>query len=201
MGAVPGADQTINHENRTSEVVREFLYQGDGLFPVKVQKLVFYADVYCTEKYGARLSTADFKPFMYGAYSEEIREALNKLKERPEIATKPGMRNGQVELKYYSSTASELSNKLQNIVSEVLERTADWNVDDLTKFSKKNWLFAETDYDEVIEFGVYREALENSETSPIILDPIEISTAKLENEMEDYPEGLILFEEIEEPGI
>lgn len=141
----------------------------EGRFSVEVQKILFYSDMYAVEKFGGRLTQADYKPMMYGAYSDHISEGLEKLaSEREDIITRTDLRDGNTDTSYIH--LGETSFGIEDFVQDVLTRISDMTIEELTEFSKMNYLYREADSGEILSFEEYEEALESGEVEPMIID-------------------------------
>lgn len=169
------------------KVTKELLYQCGDCFAVRVQKLIFYSDMYCTERYNKRLTQADFKPTMYGGYAEDIRDALDEL-EKEGIPTTTGTRKGRITTRYMWEEETDLEEGRKEVIADVCEVTESVDTESLTRLSKRNWLFENTEYDAVMDFAKYREALEEGEAEPVTVK--QIGTTEEEN----VPQGLFDLE-------
>jgi len=67
------------------EILKEMLHQLDFAYNYRLQKLVFYGDVWCLQNFGKRLTDASFKPYNYGSYSDDVAAALDELVEEEEV--------------------------------------------------------------------------------------------------------------------
>ena len=156
------------------EVIKEVLHRSDhGLFAVEVQKLIFCSDLYSTERYGARTTAVKYYPRMYGAYSEQIRSALDELK--TEISTSTGKRKGKPTTKFHSDIEGDihtLGEGRVRVLKQIHFATRELSEDQLTKISKNNWLVKNADYDEPLNFKEYYDALQQNNTEPLLWDEI-----------------------------
>jgi uncharacterized protein YwgA len=147
---------------RIKVVVREFLSKYQYLYEKRIQKLVFYGEIYCLINFGSRLTNANFKPYMYGSFSEDIREALAEL-DNEGVQTEEVLINGKWVTKYIGEEVDggNLPAPLAAIVDAVHQQTRSQSTEELAKFSKQNWLFEQTDYGDLMDFDEFAEKLDN----------------------------------------
>lgn len=145
---------------RIQSVIKEFLVHSDHseLFETRIQKLIFYTEVYCILHYRRRLTHAEYRPYMYGAFSRDVRTALNSLdgvKRRRTVVH--GNRTTGYSLSDYTSSLNE---DIQNIVEQVCDHVGEESTEDLAQFSKSSWLFENTEYDHPMDFPEFANALD-----------------------------------------
>lgn len=147
---------------RIKAVVREFLSKYQYLYEKRIQKLVFYGEIYCLINFGSRLTNANFKPYMYGSFSEDIREALAELDDEG-VQTEEVLINGKWVTKYIGEEVDggNLSAPLAAIVDAVHQQTRSQSTEELAQFSKQNWLFEQTEYGDPMDFDEFAEKLGN----------------------------------------
>lgn len=174
MSQVPDTDTPTTWERgerekeELREVIKEFLFQCEPQFSVGLQKLCFYADLYCAERWGRRLLTVDYKAYMYGAYSESINEALHQLvEEDPALFTVPAKRHGKLSKKYGSETGSDsIASGKQKVVEWTCRKTEGMDLPKLTDISKKNSAYRYTKTGDVIDFRAHKERIDEGEIEP-----------------------------------
>lgn len=139
------------------EVIREFLSNYKYLFEIRIQKLIYYAELYSIENYGLRITEADFKPFHYGSFSDTVREALADM-DLPEQSVR---RHGNKTKRYlnYGVSSTQLSKEKKKVINRIHERTKSQSTDELAKLSKNSWLFDHLEKGESMEFKEYRSHL------------------------------------------
>lgn len=152
---------------RLEEVIREVLKHSNPLFAVEIQKTIFYGEIYCTEKYAGRLTDARFYPSMYGAYSDDIREVLDDLES--ELPTKIGKRLGRNKPKFEAPEKGTENPELRRIIEEICSKTRTLDLDELTELSRENWLFRNTEHDEIMNFEKYHRKIKNGEIDPLLI--------------------------------
>lgn len=145
---------------RVKEVIREFVGQPEygELFETRIQKLIFYTEVYCILHYERRLTKAEYRPYMFGAFSPDVRHALNSL---DDIEKRRTIKNGNRTVAYSCGERSnQLDNDSKNIIRQTHLATRDKSTDELAQFSKDSYLFENTKYDTPMKFDEFAEALE-----------------------------------------
>lgn len=181
-----GADHDLQ------SVFRDFLRHNHFLHELRVQKLVYLADLVSKLTRGERLTDADFKPYMYGSYSEDLRNTIESSRE--ELPTGKDRHYGNVTTVYYGgkNEKGRLSGEfdepdipdkeVQQIIEAVLEAVDGWRSEELGEWSKESWLYENTPYEEEMDF-----------------DRLEHVEEKAKEELVDaFPElEFILFEETE----
>jgi len=143
-------------------VIKEFLSKPkyDELFETRIQKLIFYSEVYSITHYRMRLTEATYKPYMYGAYSEDVRDVLESMRG---ITRKRTIRYGDRTVGYRLSGDQanfESDQVVQRIVDRVHEATEFKETSDLAQFSKESFLFENTEYNHQMRFEEFAEALD-----------------------------------------
>lgn len=132
------------------ELIRGFLSKKRYLHEFRLQKLVYIAELVATLEHGDRLTDADYKPYMYGTYSEDLRNSLNEMES--ELSTEPDLQYGKVTTKYLSCDAPELDKKVEKIINRVDNATSGWSSEDLGDWSKESWLYENTQYGDSMDF-------------------------------------------------
>lgn len=164
----PRLNQTA--QNRLENVILEFLGKShyDELYETRIQKLIFYSEVYCIVHYRRRLTEAEYKPYMFGAFSPDVRFALNHMEN---IQRKRMIRHGK-RTEAYSTEESpdELERPIQDIIDQVHEHTKNKSTPDLAQFSKESYLFKETDYDTPMKFAEFANALDDHPNKQELLE-------------------------------
>lgn len=147
-------DSPTNDETQEDikRIIRELLERYDFLHEFRIQKLVYLADLVSKIERGERLTEADFKPYMYGSYSEEIRDTLQELEE--EVPNEPDYQYGNVTTKYTGSGGGETvsSDDIEEIIERVKKATSGWSSEELGDWSKESWLYENTDYGSDMNF-------------------------------------------------
>jgi len=145
---------------RVKEVIREFLAQPeyDELYETRLQKLIFYTEVYCILHYGHRLTEAEYRPYMFGAFSPDVRHALNNL---DDIKKRRTIKNGNRTVAYRCSEKSDwLDEDTKCIIRRTHLSARRKSTDELAQFSKESYLFENTEYDPPMKFTEFEEALD-----------------------------------------
>lgn len=146
----PKIEKTGPDFDEIQQVIKEFLSKYRYLYEIRIQKLVYYGELYCLENYDRRLTDAEFKPYMYGSFSETVRQALHDL----DIPTEEARRNGNKTVKYlsYGVDGGELEPAKKKIISRVHQLTKNESTESLAKMSKESWLYQNEEFDEPMDF-------------------------------------------------
>lgn len=139
--------------NELKEVIKEFLSKYRYLYEMRIQKLVYFAELYSMDNYEKRLTNATWKPYMFGSFSEDVRNALEDLDVDSEVVR----RNGSRTRKYfgYNVSAGSLSDGKKAIIQRVHEKTKNKGTEEMGKESKETWLYQEEEFDQPMDFGKY----------------------------------------------
>lgn len=157
-----------DRESALTEVLEEILYQSsDHLLEIEIQKLTFLIEATAVEKYGGRLTCAQFKPLMSGPFSEDIDQTLHELKECRDVISKTKRRREKPEKGYKKLHPSGIAAGKSKFISDSLALFQDSSVDDLIKYSKENYMYRETPGGEKISFVKYHQALKQNEADPL----------------------------------
>lgn len=177
----------------TKEVIKDLLSHCNGMFAVRIQKTLFCADLYSVERYAARVTTAKYIPQMYGAYSKDIRAALDQLEN--EIPTTTANRKGKptTRYKYDSSISSEtIGRGRKQVISRMFQATMTLSEEDLTEISKDNWLINDAEYDQPLDFQKYSEKIRRGDVEPKLWQDVSIGEGPQQNiGQPNTPEGLL----------
>jgi len=140
------------------EIIKEVLHQLDFAYNYRLQKLIFYGEIWCLQNFGKRLTDASFKPYDYGGYSDDVADALDELVEADEIEYEIRMKPDGPTKEYQShSEGGELSSVKKEIIKRILDETSALSTEELAQFSKQTWLFKNTKKGETMDFGFYVE--------------------------------------------
>lgn len=137
------------------EVVIEFLSKYEALYEKRIQKLVFYGEIYAIENYGERLTDADFMPYLFGPYSRRLHNVVEELTEDSRIGeTREGQLFCQNDVE-----GGELSPEKKDLINQVHSETCRMTTDELVDFAKDTWFWQAFEEEEEIDFLVYAEEL------------------------------------------
>lgn len=139
-------------------ILRDFLRHHKYLHEFRLQKLVYILDLVTSLKEdGKRATDADFKPYMYGSYSDSLRDTLNGLE--GELPTEQDWLYGKVVTKYLGADHPRVNDgnpdgysQYEDLIEKIREATAGISNDDLENWSKESWLYENTDYDSEMNF-------------------------------------------------
>lgn len=140
------------------EILKEFLHQMDFAYNYRLQKLVFYGDIWCLQNFGKRLTDASFKPYTYGSYSDDVIEALDELAEEGEIEFKiVSKQDGPTREFQNHPEGGELSSAKKAIINQIHQETLGLSTEELAQFSKQTWLFQNTEEEQPMDFEYYAD--------------------------------------------
>lgn len=150
-------------DSQLKQAIKGFLNKYEFLHEYRLQKLIFMADLLSVEKREERITEADFMPFMYGSYSEDIGDALEELEEEGDIRAKADMHHGKVTTAYFGEDINEdeISSEIEDIVTEVHDVTKDKSNEELANWSKETWLYNNTPYAEKMDFEEYQRRIDS----------------------------------------
>ncbi len=138
------------------EILKEFLRHLDFAYNYRLQKLVFYGDIWCLQNFGKRLSDASFKPYNYESYSDDVSDALDELVEEGGVDFKIVMKQDGPTREYQNHPeGGDLSSAKKEIIKQIHKETTGVSTDELAQFTKQTWLFNNTDEGEPMDFEYY----------------------------------------------
>jgi len=147
--------KTISEEDfeELQEVIREFLGKYRYLYEFRVQKLVYFADLYALDNYEKRLTDAEWKPYYYGSYSETVSKALEAL----DVESKTVTRRNRETTKYIGHYVSggDLPSGKKAIIDRVHRQYKSVSTEELGTKSKETWLYEEGTDGEPMDFDGY----------------------------------------------
>lgn len=165
------------------EVVVEFLSKYEALYEKRIQKLIFYGEVYAIENVGQRLTSADFMPYLFGPYSRRLSNVIEELMEDPRIGE---TREGQL-FTQSSVDGGDLSREKKILIHRIHQETRSLTTGELVDFAKDTWFWQAFEEEEEIDFLVYAEKIALSEDERDRLtprgerDPFELEDADVFN--------------------
>lgn len=149
--------ERANLEN-LEEILKEMLYRMDFADNYRLQKVVFYADVWCLQNFGKRLTDATFKPSNHGSYSDDITDALDELVEEGHVDHESVLQDDGPTRKYKSrQEGGQVSAAKTEILKLILDETGGLSSEELEHFSKQTWLFNNTAEGDTMDFEFYAE--------------------------------------------
>lgn len=149
------------------DLIRGFLGTHRFLHQYRIQKLIYLAELMYSEKHEKPLTKSQYKPYMYGAYSEDVDDVLSNMKRDPSVESESQYRYGDRKTTYKSSSVDpDLDSEVEELVRIVTDLTRSMSSDEIAEWSKSTYLFDETDYDERMEFRDYVHAIKNGEIEP-----------------------------------
>lgn len=150
-------------------IIKAFLSHHKFLHEYRLQKLVYLLELYHVSKNGEPLNSADFKPFMYGAYSEDVSSTLEELED--EISTKKDIHHGKRTKVYLGHNVdADVSEEISDLIQNICKATNNLSNDDLAKWSKQTQLFETTPYGDTMEIHKYSNQSKQDLKSELIED-------------------------------
>ena len=138
------------------EVIKEFLSYMDFAYNFRLQKQVFYGELWCLNNYGKRLTDADFKPYFHGSFSEDIETALEEMRADGEVEYVNVEKQDGWTFEYKRhETGGRLSPGKKEIIKEIYGEVRGLKSKQLAQLSKQNWLFRDTEMGESMDFDRY----------------------------------------------
>ena len=136
--------------------IGELIEEFEFLHEFRIQKLLYIADLVAQLERGERITDADFKPYMYGSYSEEISNTLSQFEDEQKVEYSPDYQYGDVTTKYTNlidGADLTLSDEgVESILRRVKNATEGWTSQDLGEWSKESWLYKNTSYGSEMDF-------------------------------------------------
>ncbi|WP_435143793.1 type II toxin-antitoxin system antitoxin SocA domain-containing protein [Halobaculum sp. P14] len=155
----PNQTFEVDSEVQDKEIVKGFLERYRYLHEYRIQKLVYITEVVSVYERGKRLTEFDFKPYLYGAYADNLPQMLERLAEDGEVDTKKDTHHGKKTTAYMSvdESGKEISATLTDEVGDIIERvheaTKSMSNEELAKWSKETWLYQEEGYGKPMDFS------------------------------------------------
>lgn len=159
-------------------VIREILARHKYLHEFRLQKLVYLVDLIYKLNNGDRLTDADFKPYSYGAFSQDVRDTLEEIE--PNIPSEPDWQHGKSTTRYLGGNDPDVDDQeirsedsscpdddVEEVIDVVRDMTGEISSEDLGDWSKESWLYKNTEYDEEMNFSRLDEVGENIENNII----------------------------------
>lgn len=163
-------DAGRSDRDEMAEVVKAFLnqYRGAtaGATKTRIQKMVFFGDIYCLQNFGYRLTNADFMTYDHGAYSRTLEDVVND-SESIETFDSPYSRNPQ----YRATEPARISDEKAELVEHIFQKIVNRDTEDLAHLSKQTWLYKNTTHGDVMDFDRYRDDVM---ISPVIYRELDI---------------------------
>lgn len=143
---------------RLRQLIMGLLNRHRFLHQYRLQKLVYLAELLYTERTnGDRLTDARYKPYRFGAYSEDVDDMLQEVsKSNPSISRRHKRKYGNDTYTYKANGMDvDIDEDIEDLINVVVNLTRRKSSDELAKWSKSTYLFNETDYDDEMSFDKY----------------------------------------------
>lgn len=138
-------------------VLEEFLGHLGHASHVRLQRLLFYAEIWCLQTYGRRFTNAGVVACDNGSFSRDVELALEEMCDDGEVAVVRRGANGRAEEYQQRADSGDLPLARAAIVEHVCRDTADWSSEQLEAFVEQTWLYENTPTGERMDFETYRE--------------------------------------------
>ncbi|WP_396611596.1 hypothetical protein ACH9L7_15560 [Haloferax sp. S1W] len=163
-GSKSSMNETTGQDNKSSDTesevmsiedaIRGFLNEYEYLHEFRLQKLLYIAEMINSVSKENRLTDAEFKPYMYGSYSEDLSDTLENLDESGEIPSEPDWQYGKTATKYLGTADQQAEHEIDhnNLFQEIREALKGVTSEDLGKWSKETFLYENTDFGSEMRF-------------------------------------------------
>ncbi|WP_226042468.1 SocA family protein [Natrinema sp. DC36] len=148
----PRVELDPEDQEELKEIIIEFLSQYEALYNYRIQKLIFYGEIYTAQHFGERLTDASFMPYHHGPYSFTVEKALDQLLEEGRICLNTH-REGEQYMT--SEEHGRLSSKKRTWIKNIHKDTRHMSTQDLVDFAKSTWLWRNFEREERIDFASY----------------------------------------------
>jgi len=124
------------------------------LYEKRIQKLIFYGEVFTAQHFGERLTNSDFMPYHHGPYSQAVTNAISHLQSENRISVIPHRPGSQYMTE---EEGGELSPQKKDWIKKIHEDTSSMSTDSLVNFAKDTWLWEEFEHEEYMDFSEYMD--------------------------------------------
>jgi len=165
MSTEGAASESDSQEGEVAlqDLIMGFLSTHRFLHQFRLQKLIYLAELMYFEKHNKRLSDSEYRPYMYGAYSDDVDEALSELKSHPGIKTETSHRYDGKKTSYSADLEPDLPDDVHALIQAVTNVTRKMSSEDLAEWSKSTYLFEETDFNDEMKFKEYKKRVDSGE--------------------------------------
>ncbi|NLV10698.1 DUF4065 domain-containing protein [Halomicrobium mukohataei] len=139
------------------DVIRGFLSRNEFLHEFRLQKLIYLAELVAQKEHERRLTDADYKPFMFGAYSEDVSNQLEDIES--EANTRAATHHGKVVTEFLDPDQEpETSSEVEDILDKVQNHVQAKKISskDFGQWSKESWLYENTPFEREMSFERYQ---------------------------------------------
>jgi len=156
----------IREEVKPEDIIQEFLRHNRFLHEYRLQKLIYLLELLSIEENGERVTNLEFKPYMYGSYSEELSNTLEKMIREDEVEIQPDMHRGKVTkaIMQKEDSDNDIPQDIRERISKVQNSIEKISNDELANWSKNSWLYKNTDYDDEMEFIDYSHLISSDKS-------------------------------------
>lgn len=138
------------------DLIRLFLSNHRFLHEYRLQKLIYLAELLSLNADEDRITKAQFKPYMYGSYSEDVASELKDL--NSEVKTSIDMQHGNMTLAYHGEglePPEDIDDEIVDLVKEISQAAMNKSNEELAQWSKETWLYQNTEYGTPMNFFRY----------------------------------------------
>lgn len=146
---LPPVDLDEEDMDELKEIIIEFLSKYEALYERRIQKLIFFAEVYTAQQTGQRLTDAKFAPYDYGPYSKAVLHALEELADEGRVYQ---ISNGQYKTDLENG---DISPKKTYLIDRIHSETKRMSSEELIDRAKDTWLWENFEYAEEMDFAEY----------------------------------------------
>jgi sulfatase maturation enzyme AslB (radical SAM superfamily) len=144
-------DNRVESDESVMTVITGFAHYRNMLSGERTQRLCYLADAHAYEEFDERLFDVEWRPYMYGFYSEAVEKTFEDALDRYESART--MQNGkrirvivEADAPYYLRSVEE------SVVGSVLSRTNGKDNTELSCVIKQDERYQRTEYDQALEW-------------------------------------------------
>lgn len=135
------------------DLIKYILSEHRFLHEFRLQKLVYLVELTSQCHNEDTLTDAEFKPYMYGAYSEDISNKLDNIDSG--IRKSVDKRHGELTNAYHWEGSEGPSVEDSDLIDRVIQAVRSKSNDELASWSKETGLFENTPYGEPMKFSDY----------------------------------------------
>jgi uncharacterized protein YwgA len=157
------AEEGGENKEEVKEIIKAFLRKYRYLHEFRLQKLVYLVEIISKLERKSRITDADYKPYMYGVFSQDVRDVLSDLES--DLPNEPDWQYGKTTTKFIGAKGGVPAEKFQHqendidyewldeVTEAIQTSTKGISSEDLGKWSKNSWLYENTQYDSEMDFS------------------------------------------------
>lgn len=122
-----------------------------------IQKLIFLAEIESYKTTGTRLTEADFKSYAYGPFSQDIRNALQQLRDDSRVRFRHHCTLSKrayvgVEATLQTTEVPNISQEKLSILEAICKKWGSKRPEEMVRHIYRTYIYASTPYDHYYEF-------------------------------------------------